>query len=339
MSLDLPEPLRVALAARLAGQSTLNLRASVETLISKYRSGVAPASPILASEADVAGYAAYRMPATYAAVRAVLETIRSGRDLNLRAPISCLDIGGGTGAAVWAAVDAFPSLETITVLDQVSAALNFGARLASDSPAASLHSATWQTLRIPTADPLPVADLVMASYVLAELPAAGQRALVDAAAAAASAGVLVLVEPGTPAGYERILAARTRLIEAGRTIVAPCPHQQACPISPGRDWCHFGARVNRSALHRRVKDADLGYEDEKFSFLAAVLDGSAVPDDPAVAPGGGRILRRPTQRKGLAQLRLCTTAGEIADRIVTKRHGDDYRLARDASWGDYYQPS
>jgi len=217
MSLDLPEPLRVALAARLAGQSTLNLRASVDTLISKYRSGVAPASPILASDSDVAGYAAYRMPATYAAVRAVLETIRAGR-----APSSCLDIGGGTGAAVWAAVDAFPSLETITVLDQVSAALNFGARLAADSPAASLRSATWQTHRLPSADPLPAADLVMASYVLAELPAAGQRALVDAAAAAASGGVLVLVEPGTPAGYERILAARTRLIEAGRTIVAPC---------------------------------------------------------------------------------------------------------------------
>ena len=80
----------------------------------------------------------------------------------------------------------------------------------------------------------------------------------------------MIVEPGTPAGYERILAARARLIELGRVIVAPCPHQAACPMPPGKDWCHFGARVNRSALHRRVKDADLSYEDEKFSYVVAV---------------------------------------------------------------------
>jgi ribosomal protein RSM22 (predicted rRNA methylase) len=119
------------------------------------------------------------------------------------------------------------------------------------------------------------------------------------------------------------------MIEAGRRIVAPCPHQGACPIKPGQDWCHFGARVNRSALHRRIKDADLSYEDEKFSYVVGV-PGEGLHDP------GGRVLRRPTQRKGLVSLRLCNPDGTCSDRIVTKRHGDDYRRARDVSWGDLF---
>src|SRR6202042_3033012 len=83
----------------------------------------------------------------------------------------------------------------------------------------------------------PRADLVTASYVLAELP---EKAAAGTARDlwASAAQMLVLVEPGTPAGFARIRAARDALIEAGGHVVAPCTHDKACPLSDS-DWCHF----------------------------------------------------------------------------------------------------
>lgn len=324
---DLPDDLRTALATRLADVPVERLRVRVARLIEAYRSGATPTAPILGDAADVAAYAAYRMPATYAAVSAVLGELRHA--VPEFAPVRHLDIGGGTGAACWAVVALFDGVREITVVDQVAEALAVGRRLAEGSVSTVLRNASWVSGRLEDATALPTADLVTVSYVLGELSPDRQADLVDRVASAA--GVLVLVEPGTPAGYRRILDARTRLIDAGRVIVAPCPHQGTCPLESG-DWCHFGTRVNRSALHRRLKDGDLGYEDEKFAYLIAAR--SEVAQSLAATTGSGRILRRPTQRKGMVTLRLCQSNGTAADHIVTKRHGDSYRSARDATWGD-----
>ncbi len=87
-------------------------------------------------------------------------------------------------------------------------------------------------------------DLVTIAYVLDELsPEAGAQLV--AAAWRATAALLVIVEPGTPAGWRRILAARDALIAAGATISAPCPHEAPCPILPP-DWCHFAVRLARA---------------------------------------------------------------------------------------------
>src|SRR6202011_5124470 len=81
------------------------------------------------------------------------------------------------------------------------------------------------------------ADLVVASYMIGEIDDAERRALADAMWAK-TRGTLLIVEPGTPAGYGRIIAVRAQLIAAGAHVAAPCPHDRQCPlISP--DWCHF----------------------------------------------------------------------------------------------------
>lgn len=320
--MELARDLRDALDDAVAGIAVRDLTAAVERLIDQYRSGAEPAEPILRSGTEVAAYAAYRMPATFAAVRAVLGQVAAA---GLR-PRTQLDLGGGTGAAAWAAAEAFDTLESVTVLDQVADALDWGARLAASAPAPVLRTAIWRQAGVRSA--YPTADLVTVSYVLGELSEPDQADVVRRTAAAAS--TVVIVEPGTPAGYQRVLAARSVLLELGLSVVAPCPHQRPCPL-PAGDWCHFGVRVNRSSLHRRIKQAELGYEDEKFSYVAAV-------HAPPVS-GPARVLRRPQARKGLVTLRLCAPNGSTTTELVSKRQGELYRSARDAAWGDAWPPA
>ncbi|MDX3529637.1 small ribosomal subunit Rsm22 family protein [Streptomyces sp. ID05-39B] len=297
---------------------------AVERLIANYRGATPTDAPILRDRADVAAYAAYRMPATFEAVRSALEAFADA--VPDWTPGSHVDVGGGTGAATWAVGATWPGRRPVTVLDWSEPALAVGRELAASNPA--LAHARWQRARIGSALTLEPADLVTVSYVLNELPAADRAALVDAAAAAAQA--VVIVEPGTPDGYGRIIEARDRLIAAGFRVAAPCPHSAACPIVPGEDWCHFSARVSRSSLHRQVKGGSLPYEDEKFGYVAA----ARFPVDPAPS----RVVRRPQIRKGQVLLDLCEAEERLTRTTVSKRHGDLYKAARDADWGDAWPP-
>nr|WP_202495496.1 small ribosomal subunit Rsm22 family protein [Streptomyces sp. SID4982] len=298
---------------------------AVERLIANYRGDTPTNAPILRDRADVAAYAAYRMPATFEAVCSALEAFADA--VPGWVPGSHVDVGGGTGAATWAVAATWGGQRPVTVLDWAEPALALGREIAGAHPV--LRGAEWRRARIGAALELPATDLVTVSYVLNELSGPDRAALVDTAAAAARS--VVIVEAGTPAGYERIIEARDRLIAAGFRVAAPCPHSAPCPIVPGTDWCHFAARVSRSSLHRQVKGGSLAYEDEKFSYVAA----TRLPADPAPA----RVVRRPQIRKGQVLLDLCEADDRLSRTTVTKRHGDLYKAARDAEWGDAWPPA
>lgn len=69
-------------------------------------------------------------------------------------------------------------------------------------------------------------------------------------------------------------------------------------------------RVARSRIHKLIKEADVPYEDEKFSYIAIVKDD--------VTSDGMCILRHPDIRKGNIGLRVCDSQG-IRNTIITKR--------------------
>ncbi|MDF3297264.1 small ribosomal subunit Rsm22 family protein [Streptomyces tropicalis] len=318
------ETLRAALAGLLDGLPARQAAGAVERLIATYRGTTPTDAPILRDRADVAAYAAYRMPATFEAVRSALAAFAAATPG--WEPAGHVDVGGGTGAATWAVSATWDGTRPVTVLDWAEPALALGREIAAARP--ELREARWQRARIGAALTLDPADLVTVSYVLGELAEADRAAVVDAAAQAARA--VVVVEPGTPDGYARVLAARDRLIAAGFRVAAPCPHSGACPVVPGTDWCHFSARVSRSSLHRQVKGGSLAYEDEKFAYVAA----TRLP----AAPAAARVVRKPQIRKGQVLLELCEADGGLARQTVTKRHGTLYRAARDADWGDAWPP-
>ncbi len=326
--------MRAALAGLLDGLGAKEASAAVERLMGHYRGRTYTDTPVLRDRADVAAYAAYRMPATFAAAAAALHALaeRTGG----WSPERHVDVGGGTGAAVWAAAGTWEKPRHTTVLDWAGPALTLGRELAGGAGSESLRGAEWRQERLAEGLELPEADLVTVSYVLGELGGGERASVVDAAARAGRA--VVLIEPGTPDGYARIIEGRERLVAEGFRVLAPCPHSGRCPLVPGEDWCHFAERVNRSSLHRRIKGGSLPYEDEKYSYVAAVRDLPEGPGEPGT-PAPARIIRRPQLPKGQALLDLCDAEGAPRRRTVTKRHGTAlYKAARDADWGDAWPP-
>ncbi len=167
------------------------------------------------------------------------------------------------------------------------------------------------------------ADLVVASYMIGEIGDAEREALA-ALLWAKTRDTLLVVEPGTPAGYARIIALRAQLIADGAHVAAPCPHDGKCPLSPP-DWCHFTQRLQRLRAHKQIKGVELPFEDEKFVYVA--LTRVPVGTHPA------RVLAQPDVSKVEVTAKLCTAAG-LAVTKVPRRARDDYARARRWRWGD-----
>jgi len=255
------------------------------------------------------------MPATYAACAAVFA--RLAEVMPGFAPASLLDVGAGTGAASWAAHTAWPGL-AITMLDRNPALRDLARKLADAGlPGAEILSGDIATQK-------PKADLVVASYVLAEL--AEDRVAAVAVDLWKSAGtVMALIEPGTPAGFARIRSARSALIQAGAHVAAPCTHDNPCPMANG-DWCHFSQRLARSRDHMLLKDAQVPFEDERYAYVMVTREKVA---------SGARILSVPLEEKPGLTFKLCDGNG-LRAQFVARRDKDEYRLVRKKGWGDLF---
>ncbi|WP_028134864.1 small ribosomal subunit Rsm22 family protein [Bradyrhizobium japonicum] len=314
----IPAELKAALDGKLHGFSRTDAAQRSQKISTAYRAG--GGSGTIKSEADALAYALARMPATYAAVAASLNALSEiAPDF---APETLLDVGAGPGTASWAAAEAFPSLQDFTLLD-ANATLS---RLALELARGSSRLAECRHLPGDAGGNLAEvsqADLVIASYIIGELGEADQRKLAEAMWAKARQA-LVVIEPGTPAGYGRILALRQQLIAAGAYVAAPCPHERPCPlIAP--DWCHFSQRLPRSQAHRQIKGAEVPFEDERFIYVALTRT--------APASRAARVLAPPDVVKAEITAKLCTEDGvELAK--VPRRDKAAYAAARRWRWGD-----
>ena len=319
--MDLPNQLRLSLEREVRGHDGAALAREAARLSAHYRGEAA--ATVAPHPVTALAYAVTRMPATFAATAAALNALASG--LPEFAPRTLLDVGAGTGAALWAATGGWPSLETAALLEHDPLMRALGQRLAA-AGAGAVAKARWLPADLRGPWQAPPHDLVTAAYVLGELSAAAQTALV-ARLWALTDGALVLVEPGTPQGWATIRAAREQLRAAGASIVAPCPHGGLCPLpaDPSADWCHFAQRLARTKAHRAAKGAKLGYEDEKYAYTAV----ARLPGTPVEA----RVLRHPVTRPGRVELQLCTRDG-LCRRLVTRSEREGWRVAHALQWGD-----
>ena len=280
-------------------------------------------APALRTDAQRGAYLIARFPATYSATwRAFSEISQRASQETIK---SLLDLGSGPGTALFAAADLFQTLEKATLLDRDAEWLQLGRRLGTQSSRSAVREASWLHHDLNSPPASPPHDLVAISYALGELSIAKAEATVRHAWEL-SEKFLAIIEPGTRRGFANINAARSTLLAAGATILAPCPHHQACPMAKAGDWCHFAQRVERTTAHRRLKSGNLGYEDEKFSYVVA----SRLPFEAITA----RIVRHPRKHPGHVQLALCCETGELRSETVARSQKAKYKLARRADWGD-----
>jgi len=304
--------LDATIALLLEGVSRKELEQRAGKMSASYREGGTSAG--IAGPADALAYLVTRAPATYAALSAVLG--RVDEVVPDFSPKDLLDVGAGPGTASWAARDAWPSLAAVTMIEPNAAFRDLASRLTPDARIVAGRLGV----------DLPRAELVTAAYVLAELPEAAAadtaRQLWDAASE-----MLVLVEPGTPAGFARIRAARAALIDAGGYVSAPCTHDHACPLQ-GDDWCHFSQRLARSRDHMIAKGARVPFEDERYAYVA-------VSRAPVARHASARIIKPLVEVKPGITLPLCETSG-LRNAFVARRDKDGFRVARKKEWGDLF---
>ena len=294
------------------------VRASAD-LTSKYR-GERTARPKL-DKTHQAAYLISRLPATCAVISRVFMELKE-RIPALRLE-SMLDLGSGPGTAMFVVAEHFSELNKIVLVEDVPEWIAIGKRLAKYSERNAVRAAEWQQGSVTQQLPSGLFDVVTISYILNELRPEDGIALASAAWKRANK-LLLIMEPGTPLGFERIRQVRQTLIAEGGHIVAPCPHEGDCPMTAG-DWCHFSERLERSSAHRHAKSAVLGFEDEKYSYVVVAREPVSLP--------AARILRQPRKHSGHVELELCTPDG-LKRETISKKQGTRYKEARRAGWGD-----
>jgi ribosomal protein RSM22 (predicted rRNA methylase) len=319
--MQLPAALNRAIDAEAAQHDRKLLTRAVEDMSFRYRSRSKDMGAFVSTPLHRAAYVITRLPATFAAVAAVLTEIKNR--MPEFAPADLLDLGAGPGTATWAAATIFPSLQRATLVEQDAEFIATGRHMLKSAGAEPLSRMEWVRGDLRKAELAPH-DLVVISYALGELSERDATSLVNRALQAAK--VLAVIEPGTPRGCGVAHLARAAMLAAKAHILAPCSQEGPCPMLARKDdWCHFAQRLERTSLHRNLKSGELGYEDEKFSYMVAAKE--------EFVKAAARIIRHPLIGKGHIKLELCTPGGIVTE-TVTRSDKENFKQARRAKWGD-----
>jgi ribosomal protein RSM22 (predicted rRNA methylase) len=315
--ISLPENLAHAVHAILKTMPTTQWVSEARKLSRRYRgSRDAFSRSFAASQEQIVAYLAQIMPSTYAQLYGAMAAMRAHVPPDWQ-PCRMLDIGSGPGTAIWAALEHWPSLTWINAWEREPAFIEIGRRLAETGEHPAMPQIIWNEIdvsrrRIHTIEEF---DLVVIGHVLNELSPGVQQKVLSWAWQRCK-GAILIVEPGTSAAFRAVKSAREQLQAFGAHTLAPCPHEQACPLVD--DFCHFPQRLQRPPFQRRAKAALSQWEDCKFSYAAMSRFA------PLHVPKA-RIIRAPQVTKAYAEVRLCTPNGLVqhrdnkSDRIAFKR--------------------
>ena len=312
--MELPLELKGKIDSFFEGMSSDELKKISKNITSKYKNESGAGKRLVSGKTEAMVYSAVRMPATYSAVCDALNLTGFSGNID-----KVYDIGAGSGSASWASFNVFGATD-ITCFEREEMMRKIGSSLMANT---TLGNVAWNDFDL-TKDKLNgTSDLVISSYVLNELDPSYLESVLEMMWNSTDK-LLTIIEPGTKEGFKVIMKVREYLLSKDAFLVAPCPHDGKCRLSSD-DWCHFSTRVQRSKIHKLIKEADVPFEDEKYSFISF----SKTPCERSEM----RILRHPVIGKGRIDLTVCGK-DENKDITLRKKDGENYKRAKKASWGD-----
>ena len=316
--MKIPDALENVIEEKLNHVKLTELKQYASQLSEKYMYQKRTGDTLLNTEIEALAYSIMRMPATYGAVYTALKHTLERIDNNIQ---SVVDIGAGTGAATWA-ISELLATKNIRCFEREPVMLELGKSFMAQNPKL-IKDISWQYTDI-VKDKLDVkADLVVASYMLNEIKPENRKDVINKLINSSNQ-ITLIIEPGTPEGFKNIKEVQKIAIENNLHMIAPCTFQGVCPL-PDEDWCHSIVRMERTKVHKVLKNADLPYEDEKFSYIAISKE--------KYDNSGSRILRHPMIEKGKITLKVCHN-GKIEDTIITKKDKELFKMVKKKKCGD-----
>lgn len=162
---------------------------------------------ILNTKLQVLAYSIMRMPATYAANVKVLEYVF--RKVNKEEIKNIIDIGAGVGTSAWAMLQYIDN-PNILCIEKQKDMQELGMHIMSGIEA--LKNVYWENLDIINSNIKKAADLVMCSYVINEIPKEKRIDIVNKIISLSN-NLAIIIEPGTPAGFENIKLIKKYAVE------------------------------------------------------------------------------------------------------------------------------
>ncbi|KAI0673595.1 mitochondrial small ribosomal subunit Rsm22-domain-containing protein [Trametes maxima] len=303
---------------------------------------------------DATAFATVALPAHYSAIYAVLDNTkqRLGPEWQIQRVI---DWGAATGSALWASGHAFQlhadgltssdmmdvqisrsSLNSYVAIDKREGLVRIGKRIIRDVEMGNLD-VSWQK----SFHEDNIVDrthgtkvLAVSAFLMSSLPTPVDRKTLVREMWDSGAEVMILIDHD----FEIVAEAREQFLKLGRKelddpsmshlpirgshVVAPCPHDGACPLyQPGASKlvCSFSQRLQRPDFVRKTKHSGTGHENMDYSYVVIRRGPRPAPVTTRVGRIGD-VGRRELvkQAEALAPIPQLTIDGE--DPILVGQH-------------------
>ena len=214
-------------------------------------------------------------------------------------PVVCLDLGSGPLTVVTALFLARPELRNRKMLWYCLDVSANSMALGEDvfiSVCAKLGSEPWQIVRVKGSFGTTIkqkASFITCANMFNELDQAMdmppefkvKKNYEQLGRYSAPEAKFILIEPGVPKAARTLALLRDRFLKAGAKVVAPCPHDQKCPMDGFRaytgskcKWCNFAFETTDAprSLQKLSEQAKLPKERATLSFIAINSNGNDV---------------------------------------------------------------
>ncbi|KDR85631.1 hypothetical protein GALMADRAFT_84637 [Galerina marginata CBS 339.88] len=253
---------------------------------------------------DGTAFATVALPAHYSAITSVFHHVRLRLEPSWEVD-RIIDWGAGTGSGLWASLYSFhdgaqfdenfsektavaSKIRSYTGIDKREGLVSIGKKLLSDLPTSAINVKWKKSYR--EEDRVLHQEgnktIALSAFMLTSLPnTVSQKTLVQEMWDS-GAHTIILIDHNTKEGFEAIASAREYLLGLGQTeveepetarldihgchVLAPCPHDHACPLlhSGGTPLvCGFSQRIQRPSFVRRTKHSGVGHEDIEYSYV------------------------------------------------------------------------